>query len=329
MDLSPGLNTVTVTVTAENKSTTMDYVLVIGRGHTDTYRWKAVDDLDGLIAAGNEDPFGIWGNESTLWVVDTEDDKIYAYNRDGTQDSSKEFSLHSDNDSPTGVWSDGETMWIADSDDSQVYAYQLSDGARDSSKDISLASNNSDPGDIWSDGETMWVVDEVVGTLFAYQLSDGTPLLASNRDISSANTSPTGLWSDGDDFWTAESGLASSLAWTLADGTRITNSDFQLPTDVGLTDKRSIWSDGETMWVVSAEVDKVYSFNVPPRIQVSFSASAYSVQEGGTVTVPVTLAVDPRREVTILLTRTDLDETTTDDYSGVPDRLVFISGENH
>ena len=60
--LSPGVNT--VTITAEGTIAEKVYTLTIGRGVTDAYEWKAVDDLDGLIAAGNEGPTGIWGDGS-------------------------------------------------------------------------------------------------------------------------------------------------------------------------------------------------------------------------------------------------------------------------
>ena len=36
-------------------------------------------DFDTLIAAGNEDPRGIWSDGTTMWAADYSDDKIYAY----------------------------------------------------------------------------------------------------------------------------------------------------------------------------------------------------------------------------------------------------------
>ena len=148
--LSPGRNRVAITVTAEDKVATTVYSVSIGRGVEDTYGWKAVDDLDGLIAVGNLSPFGIWGDDNTHWVADFIEARVFAYNRDGTRDSSKEFPLHSDNGSPTGIWSDGAIMWVADAEDAILYAYQLSDGTRLPSRYITLDPSNSSPGDIWS-----------------------------------------------------------------------------------------------------------------------------------------------------------------------------------
>ncbi len=103
VNLSIGLNTLNITVTAEDKISTTEYTLHIGRGSNELNGWKAQDDLDGLIAAGNDSPWGIWGNSSTVWVVDNVDNTVYAYNRDGTADTAQEFQLQSGNSHPTGI----------------------------------------------------------------------------------------------------------------------------------------------------------------------------------------------------------------------------------
>ena len=83
---SAGRNVVTVTVTSEDGSATRDYTVSVNRGVTADYGWKAALDLDGLIAAGNFGSSGIWSDGDTMWVTDWEDDKIYAYNTDGTRE---------------------------------------------------------------------------------------------------------------------------------------------------------------------------------------------------------------------------------------------------
>ena len=65
--------------TAEDSSTE-EYTVSINRGVTDDFGWKAVDDLDGLIAAGNADAQGIWSDDTTIWVADFTDAKVYSYN---------------------------------------------------------------------------------------------------------------------------------------------------------------------------------------------------------------------------------------------------------
>ena len=39
----------------------------------------AAKDLNGLVAAGNNNPRGLWSDGVTMWISDNTDDKIYAY----------------------------------------------------------------------------------------------------------------------------------------------------------------------------------------------------------------------------------------------------------
>ena len=65
-----------------------------------------------------------------------------------------------------------------------------------------------------------------------------------------------------------------------------------------------------------------------PAVTVSFEQAAYTVAEGGTVTVTVTLNADPERTVVIPITATPQGATTTDDYT-VPTSVTFSSGQTY
>ena len=60
-----------------------------------------------------------------------------------------------------------------------------------------------------------------------------------------------------------------------------------------------------------------------PSVRVSFEQGSYSVDEGDTVTVKVTLNANPERTVTIPMTTTDQDGASSADYSGVPASVTF------
>ena len=60
-----------------------------------------------------------------------------------------------------------------------------------------------------------------------------------------------------------------------------------------------------------------------PAVTVSFGAAAYTVVEGSSVSVEVTLSAAPGRTVEIPITRQHRDGATRDDYSGVPTHLRF------
>ena len=86
-----------------------------------------------------------------------------------------------------------------------------------------------------------------------------------------------------------------------------------LPTDVTAA------SPQET--VVSITDDDV------PSVTVSFEQGTYTVAEGGTQTVTVTLSADPERTVTIPIIRTNQDGASNGDYSGVPASVTFNNGD--
>ncbi len=60
---------------------------------------------------------------------------------------------------------------------------------------------------------------------------------------------------------------------------------------------------------------------------MSFKETTYTVIEGETVDVTVTLNADPERSVTIPLTHEGRDGATNADYSGVPANVTFNTGE--
>ena len=81
---------------------------------------NSAEDFDGLYEAENDDPEGIWSDGTTMWVADSSDSKIYAYNiSNKARVSSKDFDTldSAGNDSPEGIWSDETTMWVADYSD--------------------------------------------------------------------------------------------------------------------------------------------------------------------------------------------------------------------
>ena len=336
--LSAGRNAATVTVTAEDGSTTATYRISVNRGVAVDFGWKAVDDLDGLKAAGNDSPRGIWSDGATTWVADPTDDKLYAYNTDGTRDRSNDFNTldGAGNNFPTGIWSDGTTMWVADWTDSKIYAYQVSDKTRDSSNDFNMldtAYNNSPIG-IWSDRTTMWVADFADDKLYAYRMSDKTRDSSNDFNMldAASNNFPRGIWSDGTTMWVADDSDNKLYAYRMSDKASDSSKDFNALSAAGNDFPYGIWSDGATMWVTDYSDDKVYSYNMPevvvsPEVTVMFGQGSYTVAEGGTQSVTVTLSADPERTVTIPITATGQGGATSADHSGVPASVAFDSGQ--
>ena len=64
-----------------------------------------------------------------------------------------------------------------------------------------------------------------------------------------------------------------------------------------------------------------------PSVTVSFEQSSYTAPEGNSVTVKVVLSADPERAVTIPLLKVNQGGASSADYSGVPQNVVFDSGD--
>ena len=217
---------------------------------------------DFTLPAANGYPTGIWSDETTLWVADFEDAKLYAYRMsDRSRDSGRDFTLDVDNSSPVGIWSDGTTMWASDFADGKLYAYGMSDRSRDSGKDFNTlsAAGNNFPEGIWSDGTTMWVADVGLNMLFAYNAATMARDADKDFTLDVDNGSPVGIWSNGYTMWVVDWRDAKLYAYRMSDRSRDAGKDFALDADDQSTE--GLWSAGSTMWVASRDDDKLYAYD--------------------------------------------------------------------
>ena len=341
------VTTITVTVTAQDGATRKVYTVAVTRGSVSSdFGRKATDDFNGLVAAGNTSPFGIWSNDETMWVSDSTDDKIYAYNAMAkTRDTSKDFDTLADagNTNPTGIWSDGTTMWVVDAGDGKIYAYNLATKERDSDRDFNTLSDagNTNGYGIWSDGETMWVVDRIDGKIYAYNMATKTRLTDQEFNTLQAaeNNLPSGIWSDSVTMWVADNGVDDKIyAYNLATKERDSDRDFNTLSDAGNTNGYGIWSDGETMWATDIFSDKIYAYNMPPPASDDATLSALTVSPtdiigfaGGTTTYHVGVA-NSVTQATITATTNNANATiawsTTDAGTDAGHQVSLSAGLN-
>ena len=267
--LSDGANTVIITVTDGSVPATT-YTLGVNRAVTAKYGWKADSDFDTLKLAGNKGPRGIWydATTATFYVSDySDDDKVYAYNTDGTRDSGKDIAV---SNFPNGIWSDGTTLWVADSAADKLFAYTLSSRAADSDEDFdTLDADNKSPRGLWSDGTTMWVSDSTDKKLYAYKMSDksrDSPKDFATLDAAD-NDAPHGIWSDGTTMWVSDNADNKVYAYKMSDKSHDPDKDFATldaaDNDAAdNNDPRGLWSDGTTLWTTDSEDDKLYAYNL-------------------------------------------------------------------
>ena len=92
----------------------------------------ADEDFTGFHDNNNTQPFGIWADETDMFVADMNDGRVYAYWRNFKLPNSRRDiqldPLQQASDlgrGPRGIWSDGTTMWVADRGRAEIHAYGL------------------------------------------------------------------------------------------------------------------------------------------------------------------------------------------------------------
>ena len=231
------------------------------------------------LHSDNTAPRGITGNDDTIWVLDDNDDTIFAYSRLGQRlDTKTNFaSLDSDFASDgTGICANSTHVHLVDRIDDRVYPYRISDRRFDSAGSFSLGGGNGAPQGAWCTDEMLWVVNNngTNSKVFAYHLTDdldtaeneyGTRAPSADIDgigaASVGNGKPFGLWADGDTMFTVDRDDDKVYAFRMSDGTH--NSSLDITLDPENSDPQGLWFDGRVMWVVDIGTDKVYAYDLP------------------------------------------------------------------
>ena len=127
---------------------------------------------DIILPSANAHPIGLTGREGVLYVGDSRDRKVYAYDmetrsRRSERDINGIDTLKRD---MTDFWLDGETIWISYWLSDFVRAYDVATGDRKPGLDVQLARENAGPSGIYSDGFNLWCMDSVNDTIYGYVL---------------------------------------------------------------------------------------------------------------------------------------------------------------
>ena len=237
------------------------------------------NDVTALAAAGNTSPDGLWSDGVTMWIVDTDDRMLYAYDLAGkARDPGKDVVLWR-NAQPLGLASDGVTLWVSDYRDGTVYAYPVPGASSAPAPDVTLHPANPSPSALWTDGATLWAAEDTDGRLYAYDLSDGSRAPGRDLTLHADNASSGGLWSDGVTMWVSDPEDGRVYAYRLSDGRRDAGLDYDVSGEAARV--YGLWSDGWTLWVVDDGADRVVGYQsialAPTRKPVD-SSSRYGVQ---------------------------------------------------
>ena len=223
----------------------------------------------------NAGPAGLWGNSTLIWVLDSDDETIYTYNRsDGSLNYVASpyratISLHYRNTTPRCLWSDGTTMWVTNTSfqaagqrftDNKLYAYTLSTGNRDTGKEFELDDANTHPVGLWSDGTTMWVADIIDRKLYAYTLADGSRDSAKDITASGIRILATDVIAgDGTTIWVDDNGAKKLIAYTKSTGARDTSKEFSYDSSINA---RGLWVDDGNMYILDSAANEVVAYDI-------------------------------------------------------------------
>ena len=260
----------------------------------------ATKDFDTLHAAGNHSPQAIWSDGHTMWVVDKNDWKAYAYllsnqSRQPTRDfcfADDAACVSNGNDVASGAWSsNGETIWVTDRDDDHLYSYTLPDRP-----------DNTGPTGVptiagtASVGETLTAVTSTISDQnsianattaydFSYQWLSADSAAGDTTKISGATASTYALvaadagklisvrvsFIDGDGYNETVTSDPTNQVAAAADGGGDDSDDSDdSVTVIGLdeanSDPSGIWGDDDTIWVANsapgdATGDKIFAYN--------------------------------------------------------------------
>ena len=262
--------------------------VVVGPDETPPVAALAVGSSEFDLVSGQDDPRGIWGDGSNIYVAnDGNLDFVVRYPRSGDIDPSPWVSLLTTNSVPFGIWTYGDTMYVVDDDDKYVYAYRWKDNDNDAStnisdrlndKEFSLANANGDAKGMWGNADTIWVVNDEGGhssndKIYAYERSGGARDSSKDFDnlMAAGNVSPSGIWTDGNSMFVADRGDDKIYAYNISDKLRNENREISLKSGNG--NPQGIWGRDGKLWVVNDgtdntnddSVDKVFIYNVPPK----------------------------------------------------------------
>ena len=224
----------------------------------------------------NSLPKSIWSDGTTIWIGDDTDGDVYAYNMDGTRDSTKDIttSLRGEDYYITG---DERYLYTAEhthesGDFRSVLGWHRSDrsAAPDRTFYYNYADGTLSPVSLTyavaTDGRDFWIAQNASPTVRNFRIEDDVNTAGdeygdydSSRTIS-FSVAPYGLYTDGVHLWAAQLNSTEVEVRKAADGSRVTDLDFDLDSDND--DPEGIWTNGVTAFVVDGTDDKVYTYRI-------------------------------------------------------------------
>jgi streptogramin lyase len=226
--------------------------------------------LTSVFDASATIPQGIsYAPDGTLWVIDSNTDKVYNIETDGTLISSfltSVFDASAIDSRGISYAADG-TLWIVDTNTDKVYNIETNGTLISSFATSVFDASATTPSDIsYAPDGTLWVSDSNTDKIYNIE-TDGTLISSFPTSVFDASAiTPRGIaYAPNDTLWVADTNT-DKVYNIETNGTIIKN--FPVSTfDPAATNLQGITiaPDG-TLWVCDADVDKIYNVLIPEPI---------------------------------------------------------------
>ena len=250
---------------------------------------ESAKDMESLYvstaAAGDNatNPRGLWSDGATMFVVDSGDDKVFAYKlSDESQDSAKNLTLDSANADAQGLWFDGRVLWVVDLD--RFYVYDLQGAQPDNSVASGVPEIRTPTSeDVWT--ATLTAGSNVVGVGYITELDPDVGSLSSGATFTVDEVTYTvgNLW---DSSVTANEGSLNlhldkefprGFAFSVAGESFSSSSSRRRPEVGGAV--TYVWSDAALSWSATDTIAVVLSADSVPEQGVEVTADVSGITD--------------------------------------------------
>ncbi len=223
------------------------------------------------LDSGNRNPAGIAYHDGRLFVLDSRDDRVYAYRTSAARDADSDFALHPDNLRPAAIAYANGAFYVPDVGSDKVYAYDTS-GERDTEAEFALDPDNQSPFGVAFAGDRYYIADASDGKVYVYTAS-GEREAGSDFDLFGGNDTPRGMAFAEDRLFVVDLIDAHVYAYSTA-GERDTAVEFGLHGDN--RSPAGVESAQGRLYVVDSTDDTVYGYGIPTVADLTVDTAAVS-----------------------------------------------------
>lgn len=228
------------------------------------------------LDAENRNPTGIVYANGRFFVLDAQDDHVYAYRTSAARDADSDFPLHADNSRPATFAYANRGFYVVDVDDDKVYAYTLA-GERDADADFALDSDNGNPWAIEYANSRFYVADRSDRRVYVYGRS-GERHPSADFDLYVGNTTPLGIAFAKERLFVVDLFDDHVYAYTTA-GERDSAVEFNLVPDNG--SPQGITLANGRLYIADSTDSTVYGYAIPAVADLTVDTAAVSDDSPG------------------------------------------------